>query len=408
MSGHWESADFQQKNSAVVSNLLPEKPAFKTAPKFIGYLSTSGAMSSPAREMSFLAPYSFGNLTLKNRIVMAPMTRCRAVGANLPGPLAVTYYRQRASAGLIITEGSQVSPMGAGFVRTPGIYSREQVDGWLDVTQAVHGAGGKIFLQLWHVGRMSHPDFLGGELPVAPSALPVDEEIHVPDGKKPIPVPRALEDWEIRDIVRQFRTGALNAKKAEFDGVEIHGANGYLLDQFLRDGSNHRTDSYGGSREDRARLPLEVAAAVVSIWGSGRVGYRISPHFLLHAMSDANPKSTFSSLAQELAILGVRYIHLVEPVGGRLGAVPPEARMAPLIRANFPGTLILNGGYDAATANTAIEEEAADLISFGAPFLANPYLPLRFARGAPLNAPESATYYAGEEKGYTDYPALDG
>lgn len=362
----------------------------------------------PAREMSLLNPCSLGNLTLKNRMVMAPMTRCRAAGANVPGPLAVTYYTQRASAGLIITEGSQVSPMGAGFIRTPGIYSREQAEGWMNITQAVHDAGGKIFLQLWHVGRMSHPDFLGGELPVAPSALPVNEEIHVPGGKKPIPVPRPLEDWEIRDIVRQFRTGATNAKKAEFDGVEIHGANGYLLDQFLRDGSNHRTDSYGGSREDRARLPLEVAAAVVSIWGAGRVGYRISPHFLLHAMSDADPKSTFSYLARELGILGIRYIHLVEPVGGRLGAVPPGARLAPLIRANFNGTLILNGGYDAAAANTAIEDGAADLISFGAPFLANPDLPLRFARGAPLNEPDTATYYAGEEKGYTDYPALDG
>lgn len=367
-------------------------------------------MTSPltARISGLLAPYSFGNLTLKNRMVMAPMTRCRAVGANIPGPLTVTYYRQRASAGLIITEGSQVSPMGAGFVRTPGIYSREQVDGWREVTQAVHEAGGKIFLQLWHVGRMSHPDLLGGELPVAPSALPVNEEIHVPGGKKPVPVPHALEDWEIRDIVRQFRAGALNAKKAEFDGVEIHGANGYLLDQFLRDGSNHRTDSYGGSIKNRARLPLEVAAAVVGIWGTGRVGYRISPHFLLHAMSDADPESTFSHLARELAILGIRYIHLVEPVGGRLGAVPPEARLAPLVRANFKGTLILNGGYDAVAAAAAIEEGAADLISFGALFLANPDLPFRFARGAPLNAPDTATYYAGEEKGYTDYPALDG
>jgi N-ethylmaleimide reductase len=361
-----------------------------------------------AGEQSILTPYSFGNLALKNRMVMAPMTRCRAVGANVPGPLAVTYYSQRASAGLIITEGSQVSPMGVGFVRTPGIYSREQMDGWTEVTQAVHDAGGKIFLQLWHVGRMSHPDFLGGGEPVAPSPLPVHEEIHVPGGKKPIPVPRSLEDWEIRDIVRQFRAGAVNAKKAGFDGVEIHGANGYLLDQFLRDGSNHRTDSYGGSRENRARLPLEVAAAVVTIWGAGRGGYRISPHFLLHAMSDSDPRATFAYLVRELEIRGVRYIHLVEAVGGRLGAVLPADRMAPLIRANFRGTLILNGGYDAAAANSALGEGPADLISFGAPFLANPDLPLRFARGAPLNEPDTATYYTGEEKGYTDYPALDG
>jgi N-ethylmaleimide reductase len=357
--------------------------------------------------MSLLSPCTIGNLTLANRIVMAPMTRCRAIGANVPGPLTVTYYTQRASAGLIITEGSQVSPQGAGFVRTPGIYSGEQVDGWANVTDAVHGAGGKIFLQLWHVGRMSHPDLLGGDQPVAPSALPVDEEIHVPGGKKPVPVPRALEDWEVRNIVRQFRTAAVNAKKAGFDGVEIHGANGYLLDQFLRDGSNHRTDAYGGSTENRARLPLEVAKAVVSIWGAGRVSYRISPHFLLHAMSDSNPRATFLHLAHELGILGVRYIHLVEPVGGRLGTVHSDARLAPLIREKFHGALILNGGYDFAAANAAIESGQADLVSFGAPFIANPDLPLRFARGVPPKTPDTATYYAGEERGYTDYPALE-
>ena len=358
------------------------------------------------REMRLLSPCTIGNLTLANRMVMAPMTRCRAIGANVPGPLTVTYYTQRASAGLIITEGSQVSPMGVGFVRTPGIYSTEQVEGWTGVTDAVHNAGGKIFLQLWHVGRVSHPDFLGGELPVAPSALPVNEEIHVPAGKKPIPLPRALEEREVRDIVRQFRAGALNAKKAGFDGVEIHGANGYLLDQFLRDGSNHRTDAYGGSLEKRARLPLEVAAAVIAIWGAGRVGYRISPHFHLHAMADSDPRATFPYLVRELGIRGIGYIHLIEAVGGRLGAVPPDARMAPLIRAKSFGALILNGGYDAGTADAAIEAGLADMVSFGAPFLANPDLPLRFARGAPLNTPDTATYYTGEEKGYTDYPAL--
>jgi N-ethylmaleimide reductase len=349
-----------------------------------------------------------GDLLLSNRIVMAPMTRCRAVGANVPGPLTVTYYTQRASAGLIITEGSQVSPGGVGFICTPGIYTQEQVKGWSEVTAAVHRAKGKIFLQLWHVGRVSHPDLLMGESPVAPSALPVDEEIHTPAGKQKIPVPHALLEREITEIVRQFRTGADNARKAGFDGVEIHGANGYLLDQFLRDGSNHRTDRYGGTLENRARLPLEVAAAVVEVWGAKKVGYRISPHFLLHAMADANPKKTFSFLARELGQMGLGYIHLVEAVGGRLGVVPIEARMAPLIRANFDGVLILNGGYDAAAANRAIEEGAADLVAFGAPFLANPDLPLRFARGAPLNEPDMTTYYTGEEKGYTDYPVLGG
>jgi N-ethylmaleimide reductase len=361
---------------------------------------------APPHDLLLLEPFSLGDLGLANRMVMAPMTRCRAVGANVPGPLTATYYAQRASAGLIITEGSQVSPGGVGFIRTPGIYSPEQVEGWKRVTRAVHDAGGKIFCQLWHVGRMSHEDLLGGSRPVAPSALPVDEEIHTPSGKKKIPLPRALELDEIPEIVRQFRTGAENARKAGFDGVEIHGANGYLLDQFLRDGSNRRTDAYGGSVENRARLPLEVTKAVAGVWGAEHVGYRISPHFLIHAMADSDPRGTFSHLARGLEELGIIYIHLVEPVGGRLGAVAPEARMATIIRESFGGELILNGGFDARTATMFIENGECDLVSFGAPFLANPDLPLRFARGAPLNVPDMATFYAGEEKGYTDYPVL--
>jgi N-ethylmaleimide reductase len=347
-----------------------------------------------------------GDLRLANRMVMAPMTRGRAVEGNVPGPLSVTYYVQRASAGLIITEGSQVSPQGVGFYRTPGIYSPEQVAGWKNVTGAVHRAGGKIFLQLWHVGRMSHPDFLGGELPVAPSALPVEEEIHTPLGKKRIPVPRALETGEIRDIVRQFSDGAKHAKAAGFDGVEIHGANGYLLDQFLRDGSNRRTDRYGGSLKNRTRLPLEVTKAVVRVWGANRVGYRISPHFSLHAMSDTDPRETFAYMARELGRIGIGYLHMVEPIGGRLEAVKPEMQMAPLIRNKFDGTLMLNGGYDARSGNDAIEDGLADLISLGVMFLANPDLPERFRLDAPLNHEDMATFYTGEEKGYTDYPSL--
>jgi len=361
----------------------------------------------PLREMNLFTPYIFNSLPLSNRMVMAPMTRCRAIGANVPGPLTVTYYAQRASAGLIITEGSQVSPQGVGFIRTPGIHSTEQVAGWKVVTEAVHAKGGRIFLQLWHVGRVSHPDLIGGMVPVAPSALPVHEEIHTPAGKQEIPVPHALNIPEIGGIIDQFRAAAVNAKEAGFDGVEIHGANGYLLDQFLRDGSNHRTDSYGGSVRNRARLPFEVAVAVAEIWGAGRVGYRISPHFMLHGMSDSDPRATFSYLAGELSRLGIGYIHLVEAVGGRLGAVPPGEQMAPLVRERFDGALILNGGYDALKAEQVIEEGLADLVSFGAPFLANPDLPRRFAEGTPLNAADIATYYAGEEKGYTDYQALD-
>jgi len=356
--------------------------------------------------MSLLSPYKMGDLWLSNRMVMAPMTRGRAVASNVPGPLSVTYYVQRATAGLIITEGSQVSPQGVGFYRTPGIYSPEQVSGWKNVTHAVHHAGGKIFLQLWHVGRLSHPDFLGGGIPVAPSALPVEEEIHTPLGKKRIPVPRALKLSEIPDIIRQFRDGAQNAKAAGFDGVEIHGANGYLLDQFLRDGSNQRTDRYGGSLENRARLPLEVTKAVAGIWDARRVCYRISPHFSLHAMSDTHPRETFGYMAEQLGRIGIGYLHLVEPIGGRMGAIKPDMQMAPLLRSKFDGTLMLNGGYDARSGTGAIEDGMADLISFGVLFLANPDLPERFRTGAPLNHEDPATFYTGEEKGYTDYPAL--
>jgi N-ethylmaleimide reductase len=356
--------------------------------------------------MSLLSPYTMGGLTLRNRMVMAPMTRCRAIEGNVPGPLTVTYYAQRASAGLIVTEGSQVSPLGVGYNRTPGIYSPQQVAGWKEVTAAVHRNGGKIFLQLWHVGRMSHPDYLGGKMPVAPSAIPVLEEIHTPTGKEKIPVSRALTSGEIPDIVNQFQKGAMNAREAGFDGVEIHGANGYLLDQFLRDGSNRRTDNYGGSLENRMRFPLEVARAVSGEWGAGKVGYRLSPHFSIHGMSDTDPVTTFSSMARELGRAGIGYIHLIEPVGGRLGVTPEGEIMAPRIRANFNGTLMLNGGYDAVSGNKAIESGLADLVSFGVSFLANPDLPYRFMRNAPLNREDPSTFYTGEEKGYTDYPAL--
>lgn len=357
--------------------------------------------------MNLFSHYIFNDLELKNRMVMAPMTRCRAVAGNIPNPLSVIYYEQRASAGLIITEGSQVDPMGIGFNRTPGIHSQEQIEGWKKVTEGVHRAGGKIFLQLWHVGRMSHPDFLNGALPIAPSALPIDEEIHTPLGKKKISIPRALESEEISGIVKQFEAGAYNAKAAGFDGVEIHGANGYLLDQFLRDSSNTRTDMYGGSLENRARLPLEVTKAVISVWDSHLVGYRISPHFFQHGMADSNPQKTYSYLAQELDRLGIGYIHLIEPVGGKFGATPKKTQLASTIRTNFSGTLILNGGYDKKTGDIAINECQGDLISFGTSFIANPDLPERFLKNAPLNSPDISTWYTGEDKGYTDYPTLN-
>ena len=355
--------------------------------------------------MNLFSPCRVGDLELSNRIVMSAMTRSRAVEGNVPHPAAATYYAQRASAGLIITEGSQVSPQAVGYIRTPGIHSPQQVIGWKKVTDAVHNAGGKIFLQLWHVGRASHPDLLGGELPVAPSAMPVEGQVFTPQGFKKVPIPRALELKEIPSIVEQYRKGAQNAKSAGFDGVELHGANGYLLDQFLRDGSNKRTDKYGGSLENRARLPLEVTEAVIAVWGHERVGYKISPQFPFLSMSDTNPLKTFSYLAQELSKIRIGYLNLAEFVTGPI-APAPDARLAPTIRQIFKGTLILNGGYDARSGNEAIEKGNADLIAFGALFLANPDLPERFRRNAPLNTPDRATFYAGEEKGYIDYPTL--
>lgn len=359
-----------------------------------------------AGDMDLFSQYRMGDLTLPNRIVMAPMTRNRAGEADVPVLMTVTYYVQRASAGMIITEGSQVSPQGVGYVHTPGIYSEAQVAGWKKVTEAVHRNGGRIFIQLWHVGRVSHPDFLGGDLPVAPSALPVEGFVHTPGGKKPIPVPRALKTDEVPDIVRQFRQAAENARAAGFDGVEIHGANGYLLDQFLRSGSNKRTDVYGGNLENRARLPLEVTKAVIEVWGRDRVGYRISPHNNANSMSDANPLETFSYFTRELNKTGLGYLHLIEPIGGRAGFVPPEARLGPTLRRIFERTFILNGGYGLQSGNEAIIRGEADLIAFGVPFLANPDLPERFRQNEPLNEPDVATFYVGGAKGYTDYPAL--
>jgi N-ethylmaleimide reductase len=364
--------------------------------------------------MNIFSKYELGSMELKNRIVMAPMTRSRAIEGDVPNPLSAIYYSQRSSAGLIVTEGSQVGPLGKGYTRTPGIYSDAQVIGWKSITKEVHKTGGKIFLQLWHVGRVSHPDFHNGELPVAPSALPVDGDIFTPLGIKKIIIPRALETNEIQGIIEQFRKGAINAKEAGFDGVEIHGANGYLLDQFLRDGSNVRTDNYGGNLRNRARLPLEVAQAVAEVWGAERVGYRISPHNILRSMSDSDPARTFTYIAKELSNIGLRYIHLVESLGGgRTPRVPDEKRIAPKIRKAFKNTLILNGGYTLDPANLAIKKETADLISFGELFLANPDLPFRLKNGLTLNRPDPETYYKGEEKGYTDYqpysmPAAEG
>jgi N-ethylmaleimide reductase len=351
-------------------------------------------------------PFALGDLALPNRVVMAPMTRNRAGPSNVPGALAVEYYTQRASAGLIVTEATQVSPQGVGYPGTPGIHSDAQVAGWRRVTEAVHRAGGRIFLQLWHVGRISHPSLQpGGALPVAPSAIAAAGEAFTASGPQPFVVPRALETAEIPDLVAQFADGARRARAAGFDGVEIHGANGYLIDQFLRDGTNRRSDRYGGSLANRARFLIEVTEAVTGVWGAGRVGVRLSPRSDFNSMHDSDPRATFGHAALALSAFGLAYLHIVEPVGSLPEGTAP---LAPDLKEAFGGPLMLNGGYTRPLAEAALARGEADLVSFGASFLANPDLPLRLAHDAPLNTPDPATFYGGDQRGYTDYPALAG
>ena len=370
-------------------------------------LREAGADTRPdAAPTHLLSPFRLGEFNLKNRLVMSPMTRSRAVDGNVPNPLAATYYAQRAAAGLIVTEATPVSPQGVGYIRTPGIYSPEQVAGWRQVTDAVHRAGGKIFAQLWHVGRISHPDFHGGALPVAPSAIAADGEVFTSRGPTKMVTPRALEVKELPGIVAQFQKGAENAQAAGFDGVELHGANGYLLDQFLRDGANQRTDAYGGSIRNRARFPLEVTEAVVAVWGRDRVGYKVSPNSAFNSMSGSDPIATYSYFADELSRLGLLYLHATEGVAGPMAPPAGTILAAPMLRKRFAGALILNGGYDAYSGDAAVARGDADLIAFGVPMLANPDLPVRYAKHAPLNTPDQATFYAGDAKGYIDYPAL--
>ncbi|WP_297842579.1 alkene reductase [Pseudomonas sp.] len=343
-----------------------------------------------------LSPAQIGTLPLKNHMVMAPLTRSRAGEGDAPTPTVVEYYRQRAGAGLIITEGSQVSAQGKGYMRTPGIFTTEQIAGWKEVTDAVHAQGGSIFLQLWHVGRLSHPLVqINRALPVAPSAIKADGEIYTPEGMKSYELPRALDLDEIPGVIADFRQGAENAKRAGFDGVEIHGANGYLIDQFLRDGTNSRTDTYGGSVENRARFLKEVVESVIEVFGASRVGVRLSPIFNYFSMSDSDPQATFNYAAKMLSRYGLAYIHVMELGAGQFDFVELKRR--------FGGTYIANGGYDAERAGTALSLGDADLVSFGTAFLANPDLVERFKHGEALNEADPATFYQGEEHGYTDY-----
>lgn len=360
-------------------------------------------MSTP--DKTVLSPYTRGPFQLPNRAVMAPMTRSRAGQGNVIAPLAREYYVQRASASLLITEATQVSQQGVGYIGTPGIYSEEQIAGWSAVTKAVHDAGGRIFAQLWHVGRISHTSLQpGGQAPVAPSAIAAKGSTYTPEGLQPFSTPRALDTSEIAGVVQQFVEGAKNAKRAGFDGIQLHGANGYLIDQFLRDGSNQRTDAYGGSVQNRARFLLEVTEAVLGVWGGDRVSVRLSPTAAFNDMADSNPLATFSYAARELSALQVGWLHVVEPLSKP--AVPASERITPALRKVFAQALIANGGYTLETANRAIATGEADLVSFGALFLANPDLPKRFAKNAALNTPDPSTYYGGDAKGYTDYPAL--
>jgi 2,4-dienoyl-CoA reductase-like NADH-dependent reductase (Old Yellow Enzyme family) len=369
---------------------------------------------------SLFEPLRVGALTLPNRVVMSPLTRSRAsadlAGERIPNDLMRQYYVQRASAGLIISEATAVTPMGVGYADTPGIWSQEQVAGWRKITDAVHEAGGRIVLQLWHVGRISHPDFLNGELPVAPSAIAPTDLVRTPSGKKPYVTPRALEREEIPGIIEAFKLGARNALDAGFDGVEIHGANGYLLDQFLRDGANHRTDDYGCSLENRARLLLEVTDAVIEVWGASRVGVHLSPrNSEYHSMHDSDTLNTFSYVVRELGKRKIAFIAVRESLPSQVAGAraEPESDLhhSPVMKREFQnaggGAFIANEGFTKESAEDVLASGEADAVAWGRDFLANPDLPRRLELNAPLNEPNMATFYAPGAEGYVDYPFLN-
>jgi len=353
---------------------------------------------------ALFTPLKVGALTLPNRILMAPLTRCRAEDDHIPGPLMAEYYAQRASAGLIIAEATMAMANNSAFWREPGVHSQAQIEGWRRVTQAVHDKGGLIALQIWHGGRACHPLLNDGAIPVAPSAIPItNDEARTPEGKQPYVTPRELRDDEIPAIVEGFAQAARNASAAGFDMVELHGANGYLLDEFLRDGANKRHGPYGGPIGNRARLMFETLEAVIDVWGADRVGLRISPLNSYNSMSDSDPVALATWLAKELNKFGLAYLHVMR---GDFYGMQKGDVMTP-VRANFRGVLIGNMGYDADEANTAIREGKLDAVAFGGAFLANPDLPARIKAGAPLNAPNAETFYTPGAEGYIDYPAMD-
>lgn len=356
---------------------------------------------------TLFSPLQLGAIRTPNRIYLAPLTRCRAEPGNVPCELNAEYYKQRASGGLLIAEATSVSPNGYGYPNTPGIFTDAHITGWKKVTSAVHETGGFIFLQLWHVGRISHPSFQpAGALPVAPSAVKPKGQVFTGTEMADFVTPRALDSSEIPAVIAEYAHGAQAAKEAGFDGVEIHNANGYLLDQFLRDGTNHRTDSYGGAVENRARLTLEVTKAVIDVWGSERVGIRFSPGGVFNDMHDSNPLHTFGYVLEQLSPLNLAYAHVTRVSaqdiahGAREGVGPRE------LRPHYRGNIVTNGGFTLETGNQALREGWADAVAFGVPFLANPDLPNRLKLGAALNEADPATFYTPGPKGYTDYPAL--
>ncbi|WP_437881094.1 alkene reductase [Pseudomonas sp. LRF_L74] len=343
-------------------------------------------------------PIQIGDLQLPNRIIMAPLTRCRADAGRVPNALMAEYYTQRASAGLILSEATSVTPMGVGYPDTPGIWSEEQVAGWLNVTRAIHANDGRIFLQLWHVGRISDPSYLDGELPVAPSAIKPAGHVSLVRPLKDFETPRALETAEIAGVVEAYRKGAENAKRAGFDGVEIHAANGYLLDQFLQDSTNKRSDQYGGSLENRARLLLEVTDAVLSVWDAGRVGVHLAPRADSHDMGDSNRRETFGYVARELGKRKIAFLCAREKAA--------DDSLTPYLKQEFGGVFIANERFTKEQGNAWLAEGKADAVAFGVPFIANPDLPQRLAADAPLNEPRPELFYAPGPVGYIDYPRL--
>ncbi len=347
---------------------------------------------------SLFDPLRLGDLDLPNRVIMAPLTRLRAGETHIPNALMAEYYAQRASAGLIISEATPVTPQGIGYQGVPGVWTAEQVEGWKQVTKAVKAAGGRIFMQLWHVGRISDPSFHDGRPPVAPSAIAATGHVSLLRPERPYPVPRALELDELPGVIEAYRQGAEFAQAAGFDGVELHGANGYLLDQFLQDGSNTRTDAYGGPIENRARLLLEATDAAISVWGRDRVGVHLAPRADAHSMGDSNLAATFGYVAKALDERGIAFIFAREHQAAD--------SLGPALREAFGGAYIANEGFTGESAQAALDAGIADAVAFGKAFIANPDLPLRLRTKAPLNDLVPETIYSPDGRGYTDYPAL--